>query len=261
MLSIIITIIFLIINFALYIINDNYLDNKIKKENDQFLQITRHIINENEIEVALEYVIHYTHIHEVEIEIMDENQNMLFSSEVSHRYSNQYQLVTLKGTFTVFIDNTDSITVNSVRLNSLYINISLVIIYVFSLVILIRNDKINSNQLDHDLKTVLKLIDNNNENTEHSFIQKILLFPFKVLLYPIAFVLITIYEGLKWVLQLLRKAIKRLIILIDELLEWLYRLIILIISKLKIIFKQSFVKEKQQEQKEHKKKLKKLSQK
>jgi len=166
MLSIIITIIFLIINFALYIINDNYLDNKIKKENDQFLQITRHIINENEIEVALEYVIHYTHIHEVEIEIMDENQNMLFSSEVSHRYSNQYQLVTLKGTFTVFIDNTDSITVNSVRLNSLYINISLVIIYVFSLVILIRNDKINSNQLDHDLKTVLKLIDNNNENTE-----------------------------------------------------------------------------------------------
>ena len=75
MLSIIITVIFLVINIALYVINDNYLVNKIKEENAAFLKITTHIINDNELPVALEYILHYTHINEVEVEIVDEDNN------------------------------------------------------------------------------------------------------------------------------------------------------------------------------------------
>ena len=45
-LSIIITIVFLVINIALYIINNNYLINKVDEENNAFLQITTHIISE-----------------------------------------------------------------------------------------------------------------------------------------------------------------------------------------------------------------------
>ena len=158
MLSIIITVIFLVINIALYVINDNYLVNKIKEENAAFLKITTHIINDNELPVALEYILHYTHINEVEVEIVDEDNNMLFSSAVAHKYSNQFKIETTKGKFTIFIDNTNSATVNSIEKNTIYVNISLLVICVLSLIVLIKNNRVTVNQIDQDMRNVLKLI-------------------------------------------------------------------------------------------------------
>lgn len=158
-LTIIITIVFLIINVSLYIINNNYLVNKVKEENEAFLQLTTHLINENDVSIAIEYVEHYTHIHKVNIEVLDEDNNMVFSSEVAHRYTSQHQVNTMKGTFTIFIDNTDSNTVNTIESNTIYVNILLLSIYVIAIVILIRNNKITSKAIDQDIKNVLKLID------------------------------------------------------------------------------------------------------
>jgi len=170
-LSIIITIVFLVINVSLYIINNNYLVNKVEEENSAFLQITTHIINENDVSVALEYVEHYTHIHEVDIEVMDENDNMLFSSDVAHLYSSQYKINTTKGMFTVFIDNTNSITVNAIETNTIYVNISLLVIYLLSLSILLRNNRLTTKEIDQDIGNVLKLIDSeklSNNKFNHS---------------------------------------------------------------------------------------------
>lgn len=157
-LSIIITIMFLIINVSLYIINNNYLVNKVEEENNAFLQITTHIINENDVSIALEYVEHYTHIHKVNIEVIDENEDMLFSSEVAHLYTSQYQLNTLKGTFTIFIDNTNSITVNAIEANTIYVNVSLLVIYLIAIIILVRNNRLTSKEIDQDINNVLNLI-------------------------------------------------------------------------------------------------------
>ncbi len=179
-LTVIITVVFLVINVSLYIINNNYLINKVDEENSAFLQITTHIINENEVFVALEYVEHYTHIHKVNIEVLDEDDNVLFSSEGTHLYSSQYQIDTLKGTLTIFIDNTDSITVSAVEKNTIYFNISLLIIYIFALVILLRNNKITTKNIDQDISNVLNLINNEklNDNkfnhTEFQHIHKII---------------------------------------------------------------------------------------
>lgn len=133
--------------------------NKVEEENAAFLQITTHIINENEVEVALEYIEHYTHIHKVHIEVMDENENMLYSSDVAHLYSSQYNIETTKGLFTVFIDNTDSVTVSTIETNTIYINVSLLIIYLFSIVILLRNNRLTTKEINQDIGNVLKLID------------------------------------------------------------------------------------------------------
>jgi len=171
MLSIIITVIFLVINIALYVINDNYLVNKIKEENAAFLKITTHIINDNELPVALEYILHYTHINEVEVEIVDEDNNMLFSSAVAHKYSNQFKIETTKGKFTIFIDNTNSATVNSIEKNTIYVNISLLVIYVLSLIVLIKNNRATVNQIDQDMRNVLKLI--NDENVSENIFNHI----------------------------------------------------------------------------------------
>jgi len=170
-LSIIITIVFLVINVALYIINNNYLVNKVSEENNAFLQLTTHLINENDVSIALEYVEHYTHIHQVNIEVLDEEENMIYSSDVAHLYTSQYQINTMKGTFTIFIDNTDSITVNAIELNTIYVNGSLLIIYLLSIVILIRNNRRTTKEIDEDIKNVLRLIDNekfNESNFNHT---------------------------------------------------------------------------------------------
>ena len=169
--TIIITLIFLIINVALYIINDNYLSDKVKEENSAFLLITTHIINENDVSVALEYIEHYQHIHKVNIEVLDSDNTMLFSSTIAHQYTNQFQIETLKGDFTVFIDNSDSITVSSFETNTIYVNVSLLIIYIISLIVLLRTNKITSQQIDQDITSVLKLIDSediNNNPFNHS---------------------------------------------------------------------------------------------
>lgn len=158
MLSIIITFIFLVINISLYIINDSYLVKKIKEENSAFLLLSTHIINDNEIPVALEYIKHYTHIYEVEVEVLDAEKNMLFSSAVAHKYSNQFLIETEKGEFTIFIDNTNSTTVNSIEKNTIYVNASLLAIYILSLIVLIKNNRMTGNQIDHDMKNLLNLI-------------------------------------------------------------------------------------------------------
>lgn len=157
-LSIIITIVFLVINISLYIINNNYLVNKVEEENSTFLQITTHIINENAVSVAIEYVEHYTHIHKVNVEVLDENEEMIFSSDVAHLYTSQYQIDTLKGTFTVFIDNTGSNTVNAIETNTIYVNVSLLVIYLLAIIMLVRNNRLTSREIDRDISNVLNLI-------------------------------------------------------------------------------------------------------
>jgi len=151
---------FVVINVSLYVINNNYLVNKVKEENTAFLNITTHIINENDVEIALEYIEHYTHIHKVNIEVLDENQEMLFSSNVAHLYTSQYQIETTQGNYTIFIDNTNSVTVSAIETNTIYVNVLLIIIYLVAMLIIIRINKRSSMQIDQDISNVLKLIEN-----------------------------------------------------------------------------------------------------
>ncbi len=162
-LTIVITVIFIVINLALYVINNNYLINKIEEENEAFLQLTTHLINENDLDIAMEYIEHYTHIHEVDVEVMDENDDMIYSSNVAHLYSSRYTINTMKGTFTVFIDNSDSVTVNAVEDNTIYINIALLLIYIVALGILVMMNRKSTNLIKSDVNTVLELMESNQD--------------------------------------------------------------------------------------------------
>ena len=73
--------------------------------------------------------------------------------------------------FTVFIDNTNSITVNAIETNTIYVNISLLVIYLLSLSILLRNNRLTTKEIDQDIGNVLKLIDSetlSNNKFNHS---------------------------------------------------------------------------------------------
>ncbi|MCF7925351.1 MAG: HAMP domain-containing histidine kinase [Candidatus Izimaplasma sp.] len=153
--TLIITVIFAVMNGFLYLINQTYLETKIEEENQAFLELTTHLMNENDIDVVLEYVEHYTHIHAVEIEMVDDNDTMLFSSNISYRYTKQYLIVTDKGEFTLFIDNTDSVTTIVTENNFLYVNIALLVTYLLAIGILVFYNKKAKDSIEND---VVKLV-------------------------------------------------------------------------------------------------------
>ena len=77
---VIISIMFAFINLVFYILNNTYLENEIARDNDAFVTLTSHILNENEDSVAIEYVEHYSHTHLVEVEFYHE-EILLFKSD------------------------------------------------------------------------------------------------------------------------------------------------------------------------------------
>lgn len=158
-LTLMITIVFVVINMSLFTINNNYLINKVKEENAAFLEITTHIIDDNDVAVALVYVEHYTHIHKVDIKVLDEDLNVLFNSDINQIYVGQHSIDTLKGTYIILIDNKDSATVSAIEKNTVYVNVLLLFIYLLTMLILLRNNNVSSRQIDQDIKNVLKLID------------------------------------------------------------------------------------------------------
>lgn len=166
LLTLLITVIFIIINISLYIINNDYLVKKIKEENEAFVEITTHIVEANDIETALVYVEHYTHIHKVDIKVYNDEGAVIFISDVNETYFNKYTITTTKGDFLIDINNKDSQTVLLVENNTIYVNVLLLIIYLLTLAVLIRNNKRNSQYIDEDIKNVIKLIDSEIEESE-----------------------------------------------------------------------------------------------
>ena len=74
--------------------------------------------------------------------------------------------------------------------------------------------------------------------------KKILLLPFKIIIYPIAFILISIYEFLKWFFSMIEKAVDAFLKLIYKIIElinhfflFLKRIFLIVFNFIKRIFK------------------------
>lgn len=165
--SILFTAVFLVINGSLYLVNRNFLLQKIEEENQAFLELTTHILNENDLAVGLEYIEHYTHIHEVEIEIVDDDGTMLYSSAISYRYSDVYEIDTLQGKFKIFIDNTESVTTNIVNTNFLYVNVTLIAIYLASIGVFVAYNRHSLRSVERDLQQILTFLHENDRRPDH----------------------------------------------------------------------------------------------
>jgi signal transduction histidine kinase len=172
-LSLILAIIFASVNVILYVLNQSYLEQKIEEENQAFLQLTTHLMNENDVVIALEYVEHYTHIHDVEIEVTNEQDIMLFSSNISYRYTREYQIDTLKGRFTIYMDNTESATVASVQRYFVFTNVTLFSLYVLAVVLLYYMSRKNASLLNRDVQELISLIKDHKETHQDIYYEEL----------------------------------------------------------------------------------------
>jgi signal transduction histidine kinase len=155
--SIVLAVVFLGMNVILYLLNQTYLERKIEEENTAFLELTTMLMEESDLDVALAYMEHYTHIHDVEIELRDASGDALYASTSNDSYARQYTIDTAIGTYTVAMDNTTSVTALTVRDNFLYVNLTLFLIYALAIVALYLVQRSQSKRIETDLHAVLRL--------------------------------------------------------------------------------------------------------
>lgn len=167
LLSLVLALVFLGMNVILYLLNQSYLERKIEAENQAFLELTTMLIDESDLTVALAYIEHYTHIHDVEIEINDADGVMLYASALSYRYTKEYQIDTTMGRYTIFIDNTTSVTALTVRDNFLYVNLTLFVIYALAVSALYLVSRRQGRRIETDLQAVLRLTSEHQARSNH----------------------------------------------------------------------------------------------
>ena len=157
-LTIMITLVFVVINLSLLYLNDQFVAEKIEEENQAFTTLTMHLINENDVSVAVEYMEHYSHTHTVEIALVNGSGEILFTTKEDHDFTLNYPINTLQGNFQIFIDNTGGTTLDWASSQLITMNISLVIIYVLSVIIFLWVGRDASKKINEDIDLVLDMI-------------------------------------------------------------------------------------------------------
>lgn len=155
--TIVISIMFAFINLVFYILNDAYLDNEISRENEAFVTLTTHLLNENPESVAIEYVEHYSHTHLVEVEFYEDN-NLLFKSDGELIGSRVFALEADVGEYYLYIDNSKGETALLNFDYLVYINLAIILIYFLSIIIIYRFTSSQVLSISHDIEIILKQI-------------------------------------------------------------------------------------------------------
>lgn len=158
LITILLTLIFILINVSLYYLNESFVAEKIDEENHAFTTLTTHLINENDLSVAIEYMEHYSHTHEVELSLQNIDGETLFTTKSDHPFELTYRIETLKGEFDVLIDNTAGTTLDWASSYFLYVNVSLIMIYIISVGIFLWINKDFSKKITSDIDRVLEMM-------------------------------------------------------------------------------------------------------
>ncbi len=156
--AIILTSIFVFLNVTVLYISSNIIDNKISEETAELLLLTSNLINDNDLNVAFEYIEHYSESHSVEIEIYTTLEELIYTSRDSTFNPVKRELITDKGVFYLYIDNSHSVTIDSYKDQLINMNIVLLVIYIITLSSLLFMNKSTSNKIDKDITELSALI-------------------------------------------------------------------------------------------------------
>lgn len=153
---IILSVVFAIINLSFYYFNSQYLEEKIKQENDSFALLVSHLLDDSNEYIALKYVEHYSHIHSVEIEFG--SSVLLFKSDGELVDSVEYEIEDNGTVYYLLIDNTESETTILNFDYLIYINIAIFTIYFFSIIVVYRFGSKEIEIITNDIESILNQI-------------------------------------------------------------------------------------------------------
>ena len=162
-----IILLFIAVNYASIYVNKYYLDQKIHDENEDLVDIFKHLVEQRDFDTAIVFLDHYVHTNEVKLILYDENNQVLLGElqEVNAEYV--YQVYTAYGNYKLYVDNSKSKAAILTNDDILYTNIAILSIYTIVIIIILLQRRRRNNKIIHDISMIQDLL-----NTTPNFGQK-----------------------------------------------------------------------------------------
>ena len=148
----------ILLNIVLNIVNTNFKERKIHEENEEIVELTTFLIEDNNLEVALEFLEHYKDSHHIDFSIEDEDGNLIYTS-IPREITEYSTTMRAKGeNYIINIDNTHSITVDLLNQNIYYMNLVIILLSVGLVVVLLFSNRRSYDRISRDVEYIMHYI-------------------------------------------------------------------------------------------------------
>lgn len=148
----------IILNIVLNIVNSNFRDRKILEENLEIVELTTFLIEDNDLNVAIEFLEHYKDSHHVDFSFRDESGNLIYSSTLNQVTAYRTEMNAGGVNYIFSIDNTHSITVDLLNQNILYSNIAIIGLSILLITILVFSNRKSYQRIASDIEYIMHYI-------------------------------------------------------------------------------------------------------
>lgn len=146
------------LNIVLNAIDTNSKEQKILEENQEIVELTTYLIEDNDLDTAVVFLDHYKDSHHVDFSFHHPDGTLIYSS-ISSEITAYRTTIYASGTEYIFsIDNTHSITVDLLNQNIFYTNVTIIGISLILLITLLALNKKSSNKINRDVEYILHYI-------------------------------------------------------------------------------------------------------
>lgn len=166
-----IVVLFIISNIAAVIVNNYYQEQFINNENEKFVTLFQHTLENDSIDHALTYAEHYTHVNDVSVKVTHQ-AIVLFESERMLRNAKEYQVLLDDITYTIKIDNSENSILVINNREADFITIIIVGTMSVMLLYLIKTRRVKNRRVLQDIQKIEHLMIKNKEKfTDFNYIE------------------------------------------------------------------------------------------
>lgn len=149
----------IILNTVLNIVNSNFRDRKILEENLEIVELTTFLIEDNDINVAIEFLEHYKDSHHVDFSFRDESGSLIYSSTLNEVTPYRAEITAGGANYIFSIDNTHSITVDLLNQNIYYSNVVIIGLSILLIAILVISNRKSYQRISRDIEYIMHYIE------------------------------------------------------------------------------------------------------
>ncbi len=166
-----IIILFVFSNFAAAIVNNYYQGQFIKNENEKFVTLFHHTLENDSIDYALSYAEHYTHVNNVSVKVVHEDI-VLYESEKMPVSAKDYEVVLEDETYLISVDNSENSILVINNREADFITLIIIVTMSILLLYLVQSRRLKNRRVLQDIQKIEHLMKENEEKyTDLNYIE------------------------------------------------------------------------------------------
>lgn len=156
---------FIILNVGLFSINSAYKQELILQKEDAFVQILKHLYEENGLDYIIEYIEHYGHIHNT-FNVVKYDDEVIFETGLENSKFREYMIT---DSISVMIDSSQSTNTTLTNLLFYVSNVSLMIVFIVGIYLFYYLSKRKTLILLNDIRVLKSSLESETEGHSFSF--------------------------------------------------------------------------------------------